>query len=124
MYKYYTKFYYTNTFRQYRKDFKPPVYIKNSLNYPPHIKKELPRINSKRITQFSSNKDIFEEVTLVINSALKNYKESAVRSLNFFLRKNKKVDYHNYVNAYIDSRPVALSVSVSVSVSVSPWIVV
>mgnify|MGYP001294396990 CR=1 FL=1 len=62
----------SSTFRPYRKDNKPPIYIKNSSNHPPHIKKELPRMISKRITQISSNKEIFKEEAPVYNTALEN----------------------------------------------------
>ena len=62
----------SSTFRPYRKDNKPPIYIKNSSNHPPHIKKELPRMISKRITQISSNKEIFKEEAPVDNTALEN----------------------------------------------------
>ena len=60
------------SFRPYRKDNKPPTYIHKDSNHPPHIKKELPKMISKRISQLSSSKEVFEAEAPVYNAALNN----------------------------------------------------
>ena len=54
--------------RPCRKDSKPPT---RTPTIPPHIK-ELPRMISKRISQLSSSREVFEAEASVYNAALKN----------------------------------------------------
>ena len=60
------------SFRPYRKDSKPPTYIHKDSNHPLHIKKELLKMISKRISHLSDSKEVFEAEAPVYNAALKN----------------------------------------------------
>ena len=68
------------SYRPFRKDSRPPVYIQKSSNHPPHISKQLPNMISKRISTISTNKDVFDSESAVYNTALRNagYKENIV----------------------------------------------
>ena len=61
-----------NTYRPFKKDSKTPVYIHKLSNHPPHIKRELPKMISSRISQLSSNEELFEMEAPTYNMALKN----------------------------------------------------
>ena len=60
------------SFRPFRKDARVPKYIHKQSNHPPHIKKELPHMIGKRISQLSSSKTIFENEAVIYDTALKN----------------------------------------------------
>ena len=60
------------SYRPFRKDAKVPLYIHKQSNHPPHIKKELPKMIGKRVSQLSSSKAIFENEATIYNAALKN----------------------------------------------------
>ena len=68
----------TGNYRPYRKDVNPPVYINKSSNHPPNIKKELPKMISRRISDLSSSKVNFQAEATTYNEALKQagYSES------------------------------------------------
>ena len=61
-----------NSYRPFRKDSRPPVYIQKSSNHPPHISKQLPSMISKRISTISANKDVFNSESAIYNTALRN----------------------------------------------------
>ena len=50
-----------DTYLPYRKPDNPPVYINNCWNHPPTVIKELPKSISKRVSDLSSNEEIFEK---------------------------------------------------------------
>ena len=60
----------TGIHKPYRKDISPPTYVNKNSNHPPHIKKELPRMISRRISDLSSNKTTFQAEAAVYNQAL------------------------------------------------------
>ena len=49
------------SFKPYRKPNNPPVYIHKESNHPPIIKKQLPKMIATRISELSSNEEIFNE---------------------------------------------------------------
>ena len=60
------------SYRPYRKDDSIPVYIHKDSNHPPHIKKGLVNMISRRISDLSSNEEIFNQAAPIYNQALKN----------------------------------------------------
>ena len=64
-------------FRPFRKDDSIPTYINVQSNHPPHIKKNLPRMISDRISKLSSNEQVFNQEANLYNEGLKQagYKE-------------------------------------------------
>ena len=61
----------SESFRPYRKPNSNSQYIHTSSNYPPSIKKQLPTINAKRLSQNSNNKSEFEKAAPDYEEALK-----------------------------------------------------
>ena len=53
----------SNTFEPYRKPDNHPVYINKSSNHPKAILRELPKSISKRLSNLSSTKEIFQKAT-------------------------------------------------------------
>merc|ERR1711983_451539 len=47
------------THRPYRKDDLIPLYIHKNSNHPPHVKKQMVKMIGRRISDLSSNEDIF-----------------------------------------------------------------
>ena len=60
------------SYRPYRKDDSIPVYIHKDSNHPPHIKKGLVNMISRRISDLSSNEEIFNQAAPIYNQGLKN----------------------------------------------------
>ena len=60
-----------NTYEPYRKPDKHPVYINKSSNHPQTILRKLPTSISKRLSDLSSNKEIFQKSAPVYFEALK-----------------------------------------------------
>ena len=58
--------------RPFRKDNRIPVYIDSRSNHPPVVKKNLPKMIGKRISDLSSNAEIFEKEKPIYQEALKN----------------------------------------------------
>ena len=58
--------------RPFRKDNRIPVYIDSRSNHPPVVKKNLPKMIGKRISDLSSNKEIFESEKSIYQEALRN----------------------------------------------------
>ena len=48
-----------------------PIYVHKDSNHPMHVKKELPQMIGRRISDLSSNKEVFEAEVAVYSSALK-----------------------------------------------------
>ena len=61
-----------NTYRPYKKLNDKLIYIHVSSNHPPQIKKQITKIISDRLSQNSSNVDIFNNTKLEYEEALKN----------------------------------------------------
>ena len=61
-----------DSFKPFRKDSKPPVYINNKSNHPPSIKKELPKMIAERISKLSSSEEIFNAEAPIYKEALKS----------------------------------------------------
>lgn len=68
----------TDTYKPYKKPNDNPIYIHTKSNHPPNIIKQLPKNLSKRISDISSSKEIFDKAALYYNNALQSsgYKES------------------------------------------------
>ena len=60
-----------NANKPFRKENNKPIYINKHSNHPPSIFKQLPNSIEKRITEISSNKDIFDESIKPYKDALK-----------------------------------------------------
>ena len=60
------------SYRPYRKDDSVPVYIHKDSNHPPHIKKGLVKMISRRISDLSSSEEIFNQAAPIYNQALRN----------------------------------------------------
>ena len=58
------------TYLPYRKPDNPPVYINSCSNHPPTVIKQLPKSISKRLSDLSSNKEIFEKTKPAYRDAL------------------------------------------------------
>ena len=61
-----------DSFRPYRKDEKPPVYISKDSDHNPAIQKQLPHMIAKMVSDICSSKEIFEEEKGIYETALKN----------------------------------------------------
>ena len=60
-----------NTYEPYRKPDSHPVYINKNSNHPKTILRELPKSISKRLSDLSSNKEIFQKAIPTYFEALK-----------------------------------------------------
>ena len=81
------------SYKPYRKDAGLPTYINKSSNHPPHIKKELPTMIGKRISDLSSNKTTFLEEAPIYNQALRSAgyeKELQYAEKKHFKNKNRR----------------------------------
>ena len=58
------------TYQPYRKPDNTPVYINKDSNHPPSISKQLPQAIAKRISDISSNEEIFKNAIPTYNEAL------------------------------------------------------
>ena len=61
-----------NSYKPFRKDSKPPVYIHKKSNHPPTIKKELPRMIVERVSRLSCSEDVFNKEVKVYQESLKS----------------------------------------------------
>ena len=61
-----------DSFRPYRKDDKPPVYISKESDHAPAIQKQLPHMIEKMVSDICSSIEIFEEEKGIYEKALKN----------------------------------------------------
>ena len=59
-----------NTYQPFRKDNNSILYIHSDSNHPSSIKKQLPNMISKRISNISSSKEIFDSEAPIYNDAL------------------------------------------------------
>ena len=60
------------SYKPYQKPNDNPLYINASSNHPPSIIKQLPKNISKRISEISSSKEIFDQAAPYYNNALKS----------------------------------------------------
>ena len=60
-----------NTYKPYPKPNNEPQYINKQLNHPPNIIKQLPKSTEKRLSENSSNVDVFNESVQTYNNALR-----------------------------------------------------
>ena len=60
----------TGTYKPFRKDSNTPLYINHNSNHPHHVKKELPRMISRRVSSLSANKEVFNAEIPLYKSAL------------------------------------------------------
>ena len=61
------------TYKPYRKnDETVPIYINVASNHPPNIKKDLPKMIGKRVSDLSSSHEVFEREKDIYNQALAN----------------------------------------------------
>ena len=58
----------TGIHRPFRKEDSVPTYINVNSNHPPHIKQNLPVMISKRISNLSSNEEVFNEEANLYNA--------------------------------------------------------
>ena len=61
----------TDSYKPYKKPNDNPIYIHTKSNHPPNIIKQLPKNISKRISDISSSKEIFDKAAPYYNNALK-----------------------------------------------------
>ena len=73
-----------NTYELYRKPYNRPVYINKNSSHPKTIWRELPKSISKRLSDLSSIKEIFQKATPIYSEALK---ESGVNEPLVFIPK-------------------------------------
>ena len=77
-----------NAYKPFRKENNKPIYINKHSNHPPSILKQLPKSIEKRISETSSNKDIFDESIKPYKDA---FKESGFsETLNYIAPKANK----------------------------------
>ena len=96
-------------YRPYRKPNDTPLYIHRSSNHPPTIKKQLPAMIAHRLSEISSNEEIFNESVAEYNAALKKsgykedvkYKQKEPTTTKRKARKRKIVWYNPPFNASI-----------------------
>ena len=60
------------TYKPYRKSNEPPIYIHTSSNHPQSIIKQIPKGISRRITDNSTNENIFNKEKNTLRKCLKN----------------------------------------------------
>ena len=60
------------SYKPFRKDNEVPLYINIKSNHPPHIKRELPKMINKRVSDLSSSKEVFEREKHIYEQALRN----------------------------------------------------
>ena len=81
------------TYQPYKKPNSAILYINKNSNHPDHIKKEIPRMLSKRLSTLSSSETIFKASCPAYQEALKssNYNDKLLE-YNNNLKSNKKTD--------------------------------
>ena len=62
---------YKGTYEPYKKGYDTPIYIHTSSNHPPSITKQIPKSISHRLSNNSSNIDIFNKHKHIYDKALK-----------------------------------------------------
>ena len=77
-------------YKPYRKPNNKPLYINKHSNHPPNILKQLPKSIEKRISETSSNTDVFNRSIKIYNDAL--YKSNFKEPLQFVIPAPKKND--------------------------------
>ena len=91
----------TKKYSPFRKANNTPLYINAFSNHPPTIIKQLPKMISKRISDLSCNKDEFDKVKSVYESALKDSGQFSSMSYNNSntpnarINRNRKVIWFN-----------------------------
>ena len=60
----------TGLHRPYMKATSSPMYVHKDSNHPRHVKKELPKMIGRRISDLSSNKDVFKSEAVVYSNVL------------------------------------------------------
>ena len=60
------------TYEPYRKLSNEPIYINKQSNHPPNIIADIPKAISKRLTNISCNKNVFDRNVDIYQTALKN----------------------------------------------------
>ena len=60
-----------NTYEPYRKPNSDPIYINKQSNHPPNIIRDIPKAISKRLSDISCNKSMFDKTVHVYEKALK-----------------------------------------------------
>ena len=60
------------TYESYRKPNSEPVYINEQSNYPPNIISDIPKAISKRLTNISYNKNVFDRNVDIYQTSIKN----------------------------------------------------
>ena len=56
-----------NTYKPYQKSNNEPLYIDKKSNHPPSIPRQLPKPISKRISEISSNEEMFKQSVIMKN---------------------------------------------------------
>ena len=99
----------SGTHKPFKKDSSLPLYVPFLSNHPKHIKKEIPRMISKRLSDLSSSKDIFMSESPIYNEALRvaGYKEELEfhehKSENRRQRKRKSVWFNPPYNDQVST---------------------
>ena len=79
-----------NTYRPYRKPNNKPQYINKHSNHPPTVLKQIPKSIEKRISENSSNVDVFDESIKIYKDAL--HKSNFTDNLEYKTTKTKNID--------------------------------
>ena len=61
----------TGLYRPYKKAINNPTYVHTDSNHPMHVKKELPQMIGRRISDLSANQEVFNAEAAVYNNALR-----------------------------------------------------
>ena len=79
-------------YKPYRKPNNKPLYINKHSNHPPNILKQLPKSIEKRISETSSNIDVFNRSIKIYNDALheSNFKETLQFLINNYKNQKRK----------------------------------
>ena len=79
------------SFKPYIKPNNTPLYVNTKSNHPPHVLKQIPISISKRISNISSDEDVFKKAAPHYNNALKEagYEQKLSFSRNTYHRKKR-----------------------------------
>ena len=81
-----------SSYKPYRKDVSPPIYINSESNHPRHIKKGLPEMIGRRVSDLSANKDVFSAEIPIYKNALRNAGYENELDTQSQVQENRKTD--------------------------------
>ena len=75
----------SNTYKPWRKPNDEPLYRNKHSNHPPSVFRQLPKSISKRISEISSNEEMFKQSVAICEKALK---DSGFNEKLFYIKEN------------------------------------